>query len=50
MGDYECIANLVWFAVLFWGALAADEFHWRASRGRPPVDRYVLPGVGARNG
>ena len=48
MGDYECVANLTWFAILFWGALAADVTRWRASRGRPPPDRYLLPYPGAR--
>jgi len=50
MGDYECVANLVTFAVLVWGALAVDMARWRASRVRPPPDRYALPAPANRNG
>jgi hypothetical protein len=50
VGDYECVANLVTFAVLFWGALAVDVARWRASQVHPSPDRYDLTVPAIRNG
>lgn len=49
MGDYEFLANLIAFAVLFWGALALDVAQARRRESGPPPDRYALPGPGSRN-
>ena len=49
MGDYEFLANLITFAVLFWGALALDVAHARRRGTGSPTDRYALPGPGSRN-
>jgi len=49
MGDYELVANLVAFAVLFWGALALDVARARRQGSGSTPDRYAVPGSGTRD-
>lgn len=49
MGDYELVANLVAFAVLFWGAVALDVARARRQGPGTPPDRYAVPGPGTRD-